>query len=362
MAKDRKQKHKMKRQQKRRMQQRATGNPYRIVTESGAIESCYINENWKKDGMAAIYVFKQVRSSYVMVCFLVDVLCLGLKDAFGRLDIGPAAFREAVEEYGRRVKMKSCKPELAWRLVAGGVRMARENGFRLPPRYERWLPVLGDPAECNTADLSDFRDGEGKLHFMGPLSDLRKRLVGCSLEDFLARDDVRVSQIVQSDDYEYDDDDDDADWDPSTDDLDPQGTFVPGEWDEDGLEDAAMQEMIFEGAVKEIENKTLDAVRRWLFSEKIEPHPRLAEAVSMELEAMLQCGPINDADENAMSQIQEQCTEHVEQMLALETPARRAELLEATEQYRRFIGHFKSPEQMMEQIGLSEADFEGQDG
>ncbi len=351
MAKDRKQKHIQKRQQKRRMQQRAsTNSPHRLAAKPGEIEGCYINKHWKEDGMAAIHVLKRVGSSHVMVCFLVDTLCLGLKDAWGRLNIGPVSFREAVQEYGRSVEMVGIQPALAWRLVAGGVRVAQDNGFRLPPRYERWITILGDPAQCASADVSDFGDEDGKLHYIGPPEELHKRLVGRTLEEFMARGDVEVTTEELCDE-EFDSADDD--------DLEDDGL----EDDDDELDvaefmQAAEAQQHIDSTIADLNQRTLDAVRRWLLSQSIEPHPRLADAVNMQLEAMLQAGSLGEEleEEKPSRELTEQVDRNLEQLLLIEPPESREELADALEQYVRFVQQFESPDALFEAIGIDPLD------
>lgn len=340
MAKDRQQKHRQKRQQKRRIQQRASiGIPHRLAGEHGHIEGCYINKEWKLQGMAAIYVLKRVRADYVMGGFLVDTLCLGLKDAWGRLDVGPVSFRETVQEYGQNLEMMSTTPALAWRLIAGGVRIAQDNGFRLPPRYERWITILGDPAECASADLSDFGDENGKLHYIGSMEDLRRRLVNCTPEEFMSREDVEVTTEVAEDEVFADEDDGEA--------SDDEQTLDIAE-----LEQAAEDQRQIEGAIEELNQRTLDAARRWLFGQSIAPHPRLAEAINLQLEAMLQAKPVDETDmDQPSAELMGQVDKNLEQLLALEPPGSREELAKALDQYVSFVRQFKNHEEMFEAIG-----------
>lgn len=82
----------------------------------------------------------------VMAAFLVDMWCAGLKDARGRLSATMDAFQEWVPNPrgGIRQGFKQVDPAAVRRLVAGGIRFAEQNGFRLPSRDQRWTAMLGD--------------------------------------------------------------------------------------------------------------------------------------------------------------------------------------------------------------------------
>jgi len=103
------------------------------------------------------------------------------------------------------------EPEAARHLVAGAIRFAHQNGFRLPPRFERWTNVLGDLPDIATADLSPFGK-DGGLLWVGSFDDLQSRLIGCSVDEFLARPNVHFVSEVEDFDEEDEDDDEDIEW------------------------------------------------------------------------------------------------------------------------------------------------------
>ena len=78
----------------------------------------------------------------------------------------------------------------AKRLVAGGVRFARQNGFKLPPHYERWTAIFGDLGDLAAVDLTDF-GVEGGLRYVGTKAFLQRRLAACTVDEFLNRPDVQ---------------------------------------------------------------------------------------------------------------------------------------------------------------------------
>lgn len=354
----RKQKQKLKRQKKRTSQRRAVGqSPYGKLRHAGDIEACYINEDWEESRIASILALRKVPGGYALGAFLVDLTCLGLKDAWGRIDIGLAEFRDTLDRSRERVAMVRIPPETAWKLVAGGVRWAKDHEFRLPPRYERWVSVLGRVADCASADVDEFGTEDGKMVYVGPLEDLRKRLLGCSLEEFIAREDVHyISPVDRGDlpdniDWDEVEFDDEEDVEGSEDDEDDEDDF-------DSAEAAAFQAEL-ETMVQSFHARMLDGVRQFLFSKSIQPHPHLAEAVELTIESVMQLPTLTDVGESGESEEPSEqeiaaADANLERFLAIETPESRAALATAGEQVAMYMRQFDNPEDMMKALGLDQ--------
>src|SRR5215204_5835790 len=85
----RKQQKRLKREKKKAEQRRALSiSPYKRVGQSGEVEACYINGNWREQGLASITLIRRnPAGAHAMAVFLIDIWCAGLKDAWGRLDV-----------------------------------------------------------------------------------------------------------------------------------------------------------------------------------------------------------------------------------------------------------------------------------
>lgn len=198
----RKERKRLKREKKRSQMRRAmAGSPYKRIGQAGAIEACYINADWQTQGIATIHLIRQnPRGGMALACFLIDLWCAGLKDAWGAIDMASSETEDHLERASERIELIRIEPDTARHLVAGGVRFARQNGFRLPPHFDRWINVLGDVPDPATADLRPFGK-DGGLLWVGPMEDLRRRLMGCTAEEFLARPHVH---FITEDDGEID--------------------------------------------------------------------------------------------------------------------------------------------------------------
>ncbi|UWZ36914.1 hypothetical protein Drose_00815 [Dactylosporangium roseum] len=100
-------------------------------------------------GLANVLIVRQERASRVTACgFLVDVYCLGVKDAVGPLPMGSSA----IEQFGRKFFSAFDDPpvsvplELAQAVVHGAAAYARTLGFEPHPDFDAAAPYLGAPA------------------------------------------------------------------------------------------------------------------------------------------------------------------------------------------------------------------------
>ncbi len=309
------------REQRKREQARVkSGSPYRLVGASGQLVACYINEGWQEDGKASMYVLRRAPGGgHALGGYLVDLWCMGLKDAWGRLDIPYEEFRSRVLDSDSPVAMEPIDLATVQQLVAGGIRFARDNGFRLPPRYERWTALLGDIGNPDQADLSRFRLN-GRLNYMGSHEDLKRRLIGCTVEEFLAREDVDHT-IELDDDFTLLDDD----------------------------------AQTFEEGTAEAHRRMLDGARTWCFANGIAPHPRLPDAVDVIMESILQTpeiDPDGPPDEAAFAA----SDASLGRLLSFEQPDTEHELRTALEQLAKYMASFASPEDFAAALHLDESE------
>jgi hypothetical protein len=280
-----KERKRLKRQQKQKsLRKVANASPFKRVATASELVAAYINSDWRERGQAVVYVLRRAGGTMAMAGFLVDLWCCGLKDAYGYFDILREEFDEQVERIPERMDGSITRVDIAEAaaVVAGGVRFARQNGFRLPRHYDRWLSFFGPDlaGRCKDADLSAFGvDGGRKIRYVGPMHDLRSRLVVSDADTFLSRPDAEfvtdagLDPFSEYDDDDHDDDDDDDDDDDENDDEDD---------DPDLLEEAGLSEEdadFYTNVIDRVSNQLLDSVRRWCIARQIAAHPRLDEAV-----------------------------------------------------------------------------------
>jgi hypothetical protein len=99
--------------------------------------------------------------------FLVDVYCLGVKNAFWRM-MDNAAYKESIAKLDRCGRLQEVTPEFFAKLVYGAVEYAQSAGFGPHPDYRTARLLLAgiDPSRC--PDEFEFGKNGKPLYIEGP--------------------------------------------------------------------------------------------------------------------------------------------------------------------------------------------------
>ncbi|MGH7215375.1 MAG: hypothetical protein ACREIT_11485 [Tepidisphaeraceae bacterium] len=242
-------KRKLKQREIRKLKHRS---PFaRLDKPAGPLE-VYMNVDWHSVRQASIICLRPLRDgTYAFAGFLVDQGVAGLKDAWGQFDVTRESVLSSIvrglEEH-EDVRLERVDAEHARRVIAGAIRFAHDNGFRLPRDFEKWLKIFDGPTDWGQADTSEF-----VMEFVGHPDDLRRRLVTMSYDDFLRRDDVRFVLSVEA---------------PMLDDVDLAGD------DDDDSEDESDEDEEF-NILRSTAEGIAGAARRWCVSRGKIPHANL---------------------------------------------------------------------------------------
>ncbi len=319
-------------------------SPYKRLAAAGRVESCKVNDNCRTQGLFSIYARVSVPNRPpTLACFLVDKWCMGLKDAWGRLDITQEEYHDFMESAKSRAdfKLVDLDPDEARRLIAGGIRQAKEMGFRLPPDYGKWVKAMGVGDDWASADISDFGI-DGKYRFVGPISHLADRLIDGDVEKFFARPDVDyIAGMYDGDDF-ADDYEEYEDYDEDEDEFDDE---QDEEWDD---EEAKREfEEVLGGTAEGMYNAAL----KWCFANGEEPHPHLRDAAFLMLAASANL-PQQDLDAGNPT------SPSVEDILSLAPPEHRGQLSGAVQQIGRMAASYPNPDAFADAAGLELPDDE----
>lgn len=310
------------RKRKRKRDVLSLRSEQRMRNDAHPLHACVVNRHWEEDGMASILVARRVGARRVtMAVFLVDRLAMGLKDAWGRVDISASEFDEHVSRLEGHLEVCPLNLGTAKHLVYGGIRLAQELGFRLPRRYERWTAILGPLPEGESPDMSLFPDG-GRIQLVCSERDLEARLIGTTPQRFLARPDV--DPVIGDDDF----------------------TLVDDE--EDEINDVMGQ----------LQEAMTESVQQWCFANGQTPHPLLPDVVGASLEATMQTAPPDLDLEQAVDALSdEQQDQMIERMLSFLSASFHhdpAALGEAMTQFQAFMGSMDSPHELFGRLGLED--------
>ena len=137
------------------------------------IHECLMPERLFDIGLGSVIVSRRLPNGFIgAAVFLVDVFCLGIKDAFyDRL--APAAYAQRVTHL-RHETFKPIQPACARKLVEEAEAYARDLGFPPHPDYQRARQIFGDID--TTACPEHFVFGkDGQPFFMSGPSDTPAR-------------------------------------------------------------------------------------------------------------------------------------------------------------------------------------------
>jgi hypothetical protein len=312
-----------KKKEARRLQ---TLSPFRRAAHGGQLE-CYRGRS--DEGLASIIVLGHLAAGqYAMSGFLIDLWCVGLKDAWGQKQITRAIFENEVLPAWRRSgeDIGRASIEEVRKLIAGAVRFSLQNGFRLPEHWDRYAAILGEMEEIATADLSEF-GVDGKLRYVGTEEFLHERLAKCSPAEFLARPDVEFVMQEAEFDSEDEADDEDVDLDEALDEAlkDPK---LAAEFDATAREILPALQLRLDKACSRM---------------GVTPHPRLADAALLAM--MAETALASDADPDAEEFSEADVTETIDEMLSHLAPDEQEEMRAGLAQFVQIAPNMEDDDQ-----------------
>ncbi len=138
------------------------------------ITQCSVLDGWQQGGMAHVLIVRrQPDGRMTFADFLVDLLCLGVKDCI--IDAGVSVsdlqsrFLDKIQRVGRLV---DCSVELAHAIVYGAVDYARSLGFSPHKDFNRGRWVLEPRESFDSLPYVEF-GVEGKPQYItGPYDDV----------------------------------------------------------------------------------------------------------------------------------------------------------------------------------------------
>ena len=124
---------------------------------------CLLTERWRDpDEIIQILIARRGPQGQIAIgVFLVDLGCLGVKNAHAKVSESARAHRQLREQMQSGQQMSSASPHLVAKIIREGIAYADQLGFRPHPDYHQAKWVLGDadPDACSeTIPLG--RDGK----------------------------------------------------------------------------------------------------------------------------------------------------------------------------------------------------------
>ncbi|MFI5140171.1 MAG: hypothetical protein ACHQIM_20285, partial [Sphingobacteriales bacterium] len=92
------------------------------------IAECWVSEDWQNTGICNIIVARRHKTgNFTLGIYLVDLYCLGLKDAHYEFNIDPDDYEYFKENCG---DAEECEYALAHNIIYGAIEFADDLGFK----------------------------------------------------------------------------------------------------------------------------------------------------------------------------------------------------------------------------------------
>jgi hypothetical protein len=135
------------------------------------LAECWISASWQQDepGLVEIIVARQQPDDNI--CFgvyLVDKLCLGLKNTFVRANFSPARYQQEVQMIFAERDAVKCSPELAFQMIYASIDYAAQFGFEPQKDFEVSQYMLAPRGEFNEPYKLKFGRNGKPFYIAGP--------------------------------------------------------------------------------------------------------------------------------------------------------------------------------------------------
>ncbi len=140
------------------------------------VYECWLNSKWKEEGLAYITISRRhTTGNLTMGIFLVDLRCLGVKDAGYSFNISESEYTEHIAATRERMNIEKTSYTLVHNIVYAGIEYAEEFGFK---PHKDYTSVAGYLLEEDTdeIELIEIECGSGgkPLYIPGPFEDERR--------------------------------------------------------------------------------------------------------------------------------------------------------------------------------------------
>jgi len=141
---------------------------------------CLIAAEWRDTKkIAQIVVARQADTGHIAVgAFLVDLACLGVKNALTRVFPSPGEYRrEYLNGLMERQPMTECDLDLAAKVIEEATKYAKSLGFKPHKDVRKALKVMGKAHPENSSETIPLGGDEGKPFFIAGPYDNTNRII-----------------------------------------------------------------------------------------------------------------------------------------------------------------------------------------
>ncbi len=145
-------------------------NPFLQNARTYPLYGCWIMQGWRDEGITPVVVARKQENGRILFgVYMVDLYCLGIKDAFTRTDYSVNQFNRELPKLCAGTPER-CSVELAHEVIYGGLEYAEKIGFQPHPDFIRLQAdqVLDPPDAHPRVDHVTFGKDGKPLFVSGP--------------------------------------------------------------------------------------------------------------------------------------------------------------------------------------------------
>ncbi|MQY80388.1 MAG: hypothetical protein GH151_14570 [Bacteroidetes bacterium] len=166
------------------------------------VYECYITKRWKESGMANIIIArKHTNNNFTFGLYLVDLLCLGVKDTYYDFNVTNVDYEDLKNEYFGKQDIVKCDYVLAHNIIYGAVEFADEYGFKPHKDFAVSKYILEEDDE--NVELMEIEFGEDEKPCVVVTNGNEQKQIIAQLDKTAGKGNYTV--IYLDDDYPGDD-------------------------------------------------------------------------------------------------------------------------------------------------------------
>lgn len=155
-------------------------SPKKYLKEKGKelpIEKCLISDNYKNQGFTmCLIVRKQPGGKYSFASFLVDRLCLGIKDSMSNCNYTSSQIDELIDQMVSNSPVEQVSPNHFHNIIYGALDYAAELGLEAPKDFYLAEFLLDETLIDDDIDIIEMGWNGRPMYVEGPFDNTRKIL------------------------------------------------------------------------------------------------------------------------------------------------------------------------------------------
>lgn len=144
-------------------------NPAKIIKQRARklpLHKCLVSKDWEESGLPNVMVSrKHANGHYTVGFYLVDLLCLGVKDTHFRFNIAEHEFEDLLDTAINKAEMMEVDYNLAHNIVFAGYEFALDFGFKAHKDFEKTTKFILEKDDENVPLIDIECGADGTPHY-----------------------------------------------------------------------------------------------------------------------------------------------------------------------------------------------------